>query len=216
MKSARNRVLIRPDKAPYETVNAQKVVKRDSGIYMPVMGKEYESDFSFQSAVVVAVPDVAEERVNDDDNGNPVIRKHDIILSPGDKVIVHHFLRDPHVQVNINGEVLTAMYYHKIFAIDKGDHLVCNCQFNFIEPMEVSKEETNAGGLITLAQKDTSKTYGRVRFMSESLKALGVNVGDLVGFMPQRNYTVKWNGQNYYRVETDDIICVLAGEEVLL
>jgi len=211
MISGRNRVLVRPDKAPYETVSGIKVVKDESGLFAPVFGREYEARFSFQVAEAVYVCDTSEERIGDTE-----FREHEVIVKPGDKVIVHHSLRDGHIKYNVNGEDLSMLYYHKVFAIIDGEDLICNCQFNFIEPLVVEKKESMESGVITLAQKATSETYGIVRYLSKSLSDLGVSVGDLVGIAPGRNYDIEWGGKTYYRVETEDVMVIVADKQVLL
>jgi co-chaperonin GroES (HSP10) len=207
MIAGMSRVLVLPDETPIETVKAEKVVKRDSGIYVPVYDTNAK-EFSYQTATVIAVPMIAEERIDDDDNGMPVYERHKVILEPGQKVITHHMLRDGHVNVKIKDVDYTALYYHQVFAIIDGDKLICNCNWNFIEPLVIEKPETH-DVLITLKQKAVSETYGYVRFLSDSLKRLGVKEGDLVGIEPNTNYEILWNDKSYYRIATENICVVI-------
>jgi hypothetical protein len=212
MRAANSRVLVLPDEKPIETTAGMKTVK--SGLlYVPVYN-EHEAEFSYQTGVVQSVPDDAYERVDNDEQNNPVYKHHKIMLAAGDRVLCHHMLRGEHLEVLQGGVAYSALHYHHVFAKIDGEGLVPNCDWNFIEPLEVVKPETH-DVIISLQQKGTSKTYGYVRFLSDSLKKTGVNVGDLVGIEPQCAYEIVWNNKIYYRVETENVAIVVQGAEYI-
>ena len=51
-------------------------------------------------------------------------------------------------------------------------------------------------------------TKGRVAFMAPWIQALGVEVGDVVGFKENRDYRITIDEKEYYRTRAEDLLYV--------
>jgi co-chaperonin GroES (HSP10) len=71
-------------------------------------------------------------------------------------------------------------------------------------PEEKKKEEEGLIKVVNLKEKPI--TTGVVSFTSEDLDEIGVSTGDVVGFKKNRDYRIKINGKEYYRVAISELL----------
>jgi len=213
LKAPPNRILLKPveRKRKKESAGPHTAMQMSSGLWRPIVPEdEYDMDVVEQYAHIVAVPDYARERIDDNE-----FREYTISVSPGDLCLVDHTLRNDSVRVHSDDKEVRSMLYHKVYAKVDGDELIPNCEWNFLEPLWVGKEEhTNEHGVTVPSTRQKSKTFGKVKWASESLKDQGIKKGDIVAFQPMLDYSVKFNEKEYYRVATEHILFTCGIDEI--
>tara|TARA_R100001440_G_scaffold71944_1_gene95309 strand:- start:8053 stop:8628 length:576 start_codon:yes stop_codon:yes gene_type:complete len=74
-----------------------------------------------------------------------------------------------------------------------------------LEPVE--EDDTGHSGLIELVSlQEKPVTQGVVSFDTPELEEIGVSHGDVVGFKKNRDYRIKINGTEYYRVAVTELL----------
>jgi co-chaperonin GroES (HSP10) len=143
-------------------------------------------------------------------------RKHDLPVRPGDTLYFHHLvvlqegqkltgsdkdymvLYDPDVCVanqaiaykdQDTGEVRSLGQWCLLEAVDQEDELVS-------EILEI------------IDNKEKLPTEGRVWCGNDHTTQLGVKVGDVVGFRKNMDYRIMIDGEEKYRVDSDDLLYV--------
>lgn len=71
-------------------------------------------------------------------------------------------------------------------------------------PEEKKKEEEGLIKVVNLKEKPI--TTGVVSFSSKELDEIGVSHGDVVGFKKNRDYRIKINGEEYFRVAVTELL----------
>ena len=79
--------------------------------------------------------------------------------------------------------------------------------WSLLEPIEEEEvQESEIIEVVKLTEKPT--TRGKVAFTSSGIEALGLEVGDVVGFKENRDYRIKIDGKEYYRTRLEDLMYV--------
>ena len=77
--------------------------------------------------------------------------------------------------------------------------------WSLLEPIEEVDE--GPSGLIEVVElEERPVTQGVVSFDSPGLKELGVHKGDIVGFKKNRDYRIRIDGKEYYRVALTELL----------
>ena len=185
--------IVELDKAINDTITT------DSGLELYIDTRFNEFENRVTEGPVVAVP-----------------FKYETGVKPGDTLYFHHLV------VLKEGQPLTGVDNHYIVKYNH-DHAVNNQAIAFkdqhtgvVEPLKgwsllepVEEEEVQESEIIEvvkLTEKPT--TRGRVAFTSFGIEALGLEVGDVVGFKENRDYRIKIDGKEYYRTRTEDLMYV--------
>jgi len=76
-------------------------------------------------------------------------------------------------------------------------------QYCFVKPIDVKDNH------YLLKNTNEEPLMGIVKYGNESLAALGVNEGDVVGFQPESEYEFNVDGEKLYRMYTHNITMVV-------
>jgi len=146
-----------------------------------------------------------------------VPRKYDTGVSVGDTLYFHHHVvvdKGQKFQYNDEATDVYIVYYNpqdvrnsQAIAYKHGDQ-VHELGWVLLEPMEEQKEETTSSGIVLVSYEEKPKKEGRVVFANGFFDENGVVVGDVVGFLKNRDYEIEIDGKNYWRMRHDDIVYV--------
>lgn len=140
--------------------------------------------------------------------------KHDTGVEVGDTLYFHH-----HVVIN-KGQPLTGNDNHYIVMYDP-DHAINSQAFaykskktgevfalsNWAILEYVEEEESVKSDLIEIVKLQKSPVRkGRLSFSNDRSDALGVKVGDVVGFPKKMDYRFTLDEKEYYRTRLDDLM----------
>lgn len=75
-----------------------------------------------------------------------------------------------------------------------------------LEPDEKNDPGPQESSIEVVKLKENPVTTGVVSFSSKELDELGVSDGDVVGFKKGRDYRIKINGKEYYRVAVTELL----------
>ena len=79
----------------------------------------------------------------------------------------------------------------------------------FLEPLEKEEEEVSDGGIIMVSLEEKKEVEARIVTPSQYMIEQGVKKGDVVGFLPDRDYKMKLDdGSIVYRMTDDDVLYV--------
>ena len=142
--------------------------------------------------------------------------KYDTGVEVGDTLYFHH-----HVVIN-KGQPLTGNDNHYIVMYDP-DHAINSQAFayksketgevralsNWAILEYVEEEEGVKSDLIEIVKLEKSPVRkGRISFSNDRSDALGVKVGDVVGFPKRMDYRFTLDEKEYYRTRLDDLMYV--------
>ena len=127
------------------------------------------------------------------------------MLKPGDEIIVHHniFRRwyDVRGKDRNSGQYFKEdLYFCKpdqLYLYKKGSKWLAVGQRCFVKPLKDNSVLNNEKEL---------KHIGILKIGNTSLKALGINTGDLVGVKPGREWEFIIDGQRLYCMKSNDIV----------
>ena len=144
--------------------------------------------------------------------------KYDHGVEEGDTLYFHH-----HVVIN-DGQPLTGHEDHYVVLYSHGPETPMASQaFAFKNQQgeikllsgwclleEVDEPEVEQSTIVeAVSLEESPKLRGRVAFTSgEWMKDLGLEVGDIVGFQKNRDYRLKVDDKEYYRVRAEDLLYV--------
>ena len=74
-----------------------------------------------------------------------------------------------------------------------------------LEPVPET-DEGPSGDIEIVSLQEKEVTQGVVSFDTEELEVIGVSNGDVVGFKKNRDYRIKIDGKEYYRVAVDELL----------
>ena len=174
-------------------------ITTDSGLELYIDSKFNEFENRIQEGPVVASP-----------------FKYETGVKPGDTLYFHHL-----VVVN-EGQILTGEDNHYLVRYDP-DHTINNQAIAYkdqhtgdIEPLAgwsllepIEEDEVPESEVIEVVKlNEKLPTKGRVAFMAPWIQALGVEVGDVVGFKENRDYRITIDEKEYYRTRAEDLLYV--------
>ena len=142
--------------------------------------------------------------------------KFDTPVKPGDTLYFHHNVvidggmpfadYKDHYVVSYDPDV--AVNSHAYAYRPKGtDELHPLGMWSILAPCE--EEEEQKSTLETVQFKKPPRTRGVVAAMSDGVRELGLNLGDVVGFKKNMDYTFKVDGQEHFRTRTEDLLYAL-------
>ena len=174
-------------------------IKTEGGLELYIDNRFNEFQNRTTEAPVVAVP-----------------FKYDTGVEVGDTLYFHHL-----VVIN-DGQPLTGEDNHYLVRYDP-DHTVNNqaiaykCQetgrvyplagWSLLKGVE-EDEEPESSTIEVVRLKDKPVTNGMVAFEAPWIDALGLKIGDVVGFKKNMDYRIKIDGVEYYRTRAEDLMYV--------
>jgi hypothetical protein len=177
-----------------KTIN--DTIKTDSGLELYIDTKFNEFDHRVTEGPVVAVP-----------------FKYDTGVEPGDTLYFHHLV------VMNDGQGLTGFENHYLVRYNP-EHTVNNQAIAYknskgeinliggwtlLKPVE-DKEDVGEAFIELVSLEESDKLKGELAFESEYTDDLGISKGDVVGFKKNMDYRIKIDGQEYYRVRSEDLL----------
>ena len=144
-------------------------------------------------------------------------KKYDTSVSIGDTLYFHHHVvvdKGQKFQYDDDAKDVYIVYYNpedirnsQAIAY-KHDGVVKELGWILLEPIEEDKETVLPSGLILVEKEETPKKEGRVAFDSLFFQENDVNIGDVVGFLKNRDYEIEIDGKKFWRMRHDDIVYV--------
>lgn len=143
--------------------------------------------------------------------------KHDTGVSVGDILYFHHHVvvdKGQKFMYDDDAKDIYIVYYHPTEHRNsqaiayKHEDQVHELGWILLEPIEVEKEETTSSGIILYKKEETPKMEGKVAFTNEYFRENDVEVGDIVGFLKNRDYELTIDGKKYWRMMPNDIVYV--------
>ena len=172
-------------------------ITTDSGLELYIDTRFNEFENRITEGPVVAVP-----------------FKYETGVKPGDTLYFHHL-----VVIN-EGQPLTGDDNHYLVRYDE-DHAINNQAIAFkdsdtgdVHPLagwslleSVEEKKVQESEVIEIIKLDEKlPTRGRVAFTSSGIEAIGLKVGDVVGFKENRDYRITIDGKEYYRTRIEDLM----------
>jgi len=174
-------------------------IKTEGGLELYIDNRFNEFQNRTTEAPVVAVP-----------------FKYDTGVEVGDTLYFHHL-----VVIN-DGQPLTGEDNHYLVRFDPNNTV--NNQaiayksaktgrvhplagWSLLEGVE-EREEKQSDIIDVVKLKDSPVTKGKVSFTPPWVEALGLEVGDVVGFRKNMDYRITIEGTEYYRVRSEDLMYV--------
>lgn len=143
---------------------------------------------------------------------------YDTAIESGDTIYFHHLVvlnggqklpgYDDHYVVFYNPE--TAINSQVIAYKKKGSDVVVPMDgWSILKYVEEPEKELKSDVIeIVTLEKDNTPNKGQIAFNSKDIENLGLEVGDVVGFPNNMDYRFKIDGEEYYRVRTEDLLYV--------
>ena len=173
-------------------------MKTDSGLELYVDTRFNEFDHRTTEGEVLAVP---EKRDTPVEVGDTLYFHHHVVLNGGMPISEldkwYMVIYNPHSAAYNQAIAYKSKKTGKINAI-KG--------WCLLEPDQEDRERPIESELEIVRLKKSSVTTGVVSFPSKELDDLGVSDGDVVGFKKNRDYRIKINEKEYYRVAVTELL----------
>lgn len=144
-------------------------------------------------------------------------KKYETGVSVGDTLYFHHHVvvdKGQKFQYDEDSKDVYIVYYNpedirnsQAIAY-KHNGIVKELGWILLEPIEEEKETVLPSGLILVEKEETPKKEGRVAFDSLFFQENDVKVGDVVGFLKNRDYEIEIDGKKFWRMRHDDIVYV--------
>ena len=133
----------------------------------------------------------------------------------GDTLFFHHHVSTS-PNLKIGGDVYMAVLdtdnprgSHAIAYRDSNGDTHMLADWVFLEPLEKEEEEVSDGGIIMVSLEEKKEVEARIVTPSQYMIEQGVKKGDVVGFLPDRDYKMKLDdGSIVYRMTDDDVLYV--------
>ena len=173
-------------------------MKTDSGLELYIDTKFNEFDHRTTEGEVLAVP---EKRDTPVEVGDTLYFHHHVVLNGGMPISEldkwYMVIYNPH-----NAPYNQAIAY-KSKKTGKVNSIKGWC---LLEPDQEDRERPVESEIEVVKLKETPVTTGVVSFPSKELDDLGVSDGDVVGFKKNRDYRIKINEKEYYRVAVTELL----------
>lgn len=172
-----------------------------------VAGKELYLDSRFDEfsnrineAEVIAVPAKYDTGVK---VGDTLYFHHHVVVDKGQRFMYDDDAKDVYIVYYTpeGGRNCQAIAY-------KNETGIHELGWILLEPIKVEKEEMTASGIFLMTKEEEPKREGRVAFSNAFFDEQGVNVGDIVGFLKNRDYELTIEGKKYWRMLENDIVYV--------
>ena len=141
--------------------------------------------------------------------------KYNTGVEVGDELYFHHLVvlnegqkltgEDNHFFVNYSPDV--ALHNQAIaYKSQKDGKIRCLAGWCLLKALE--QEEAKDSVIEVVSLKEDLSTKGRVAYLCKEGEELGVKPGDVVGFKQNRDYRIKIDGTEYFRVRAEDLMYV--------
>jgi len=175
----------------------QDTLKTDSGLELYVDTKYNEFDHRTTEAEIISCPLRYKTGAK---SGDTLYFHHHVVINGGSPLVEedNHYIvmySDKHVTQN------QAIAYK-----NKKDGVVRPLfGWALLEPIEeVDEKPSELIEVVSFKEKEV--TQGVVSFDTKELKEVGVSKGDTVGFKINRDYRIKIDGKEYYRVAVSELL----------
>ena len=189
-----NLFIVKLDKTMNDTI------KTDSGLELYIDTRFDEFENRVTEGPVIAIP-----------------FKYDTGVKEGDTLYFHHLV------VMNEGQVLTGEDNTYMVRYDP-EHIVNNqaiaykckddgkirCLTGWCLLEAVDEEKDLKSDIIEIVElEEKLPTTGRVAYLCDEAEDIDVEIGDIVGFKQNRDYRIKVDGKEYYRVRAEDLDYVI-------
>lgn len=175
----------------------QDTIKTESGLELYVDTKYNEFEHRTTEGEIISCPAKYETGAED---GDTLYFHHHVVINGGSPLVEE----DKQYIVQYNNEHPAA---NQAIAVKrKGTNDILPLfGWSLLEPVE--KVDKGPSGLIeTVELEERPVRQGVVSFDSPGLKELGVQKGDTVGFKKNRDYRIRIDGKEYYRVALTELL----------
>ena len=176
----------------------QDTIKTESGLELYIDTQYNEFEHRTTDGTILATP-----------------AKYDTGAKAGDTIYFHH-------HVVINGGSPLCKEDNQYVVSYSHDHAAANQAiaykdkdtgkihpikgWSLLEPVDEGDEGPDESELKIVKLEEDPVTEGVVSFSSQELDELGVSNGDVVGFKKNRDYRIKIDGKEYYRVAVTELL----------
>lgn len=197
MQIIRNTFLVEGDKD-----EAKRLSIKDSltGEYLLIDTDFDKYQYSSQIAKVVGVPKLIEKSQG----------KYDTEIKEGDTILVHHFVLQDDMAVNVDEKTYYKAPYYHLFALVKDETIIPLESFLFVLPIE--QEEVFVGDIQVTFDVTEKQGCGKVAFLSKQAQELGLQIGDVVFYTKNANYELNVGDTKYLRMRTRNILYCKRGD----
>jgi|TARA_R100000030_G_scaffold99763_1_gene91369 co-chaperonin GroES (HSP10) len=173
-------------------------MKTDSGLELYIDTKFNEFDHRTTEGEVLAVPEKMDTPV---EVGDTLYFHHHVVLNGGMPISEldkwYMVIYNPYSAAHNQAIAYKSKKTGEVNAI-KG--------WCLLEPDQEDREGPVESEIEVVKLKETPVTTGVVSFPSKELHDLGVSDGDVVGFKKNRDYRIKIEGKEYYRVAITELL----------
>ena len=121
----------------------------------------------------------------------------------GDKVYIHHTSFEKRVP-HADGDVFQ-IPNEFVYAYERDGVKKTVKGWNYVEPIKEELEDTKENGIYVKHIPEELGSYGYAWLIDDELSENGVEQGDLIWFLPNRNYAMYIGEKLYFRIRTKDI-----------
>ena len=177
----------------------QDKIKTNSGLELYVDTKFNEFEYRTTEGEVLAVPNNRETPV---EVGDTLYFHHHVVVDGGMPINEldkwYMVIYNPHNAAYNQAIAFKSKRTGKVHSI-KG--------WALLDPPEKEEEKEVEDNQIKIVKlKENPVTTGVVSFPSEELYEIGVSNGDVVGFKKNRDYRIKIDGKEYFRVAVTELL----------
>ena len=173
----------------------QDTITTDSGLELYIETKFNEFENRTTEGKILAAPLKYETGAKD---GDTLYFHHHVVIHGGSPLVKE----DNHYIVNYNDEH-AASNQAIAFKNKAGIHPIKG--WCLLEP--VDEDDPGHSGLVEVVSlQEKEVTTGVVSFNTSELDEIGVSRGDIVGFKKNRDYRIKIDGKEYYRVAVTELL----------
>jgi len=194
MKILRNEYLIDTD----PEMNSRKVIEDQEGekreIFIDTSWDKVQHAVKF--GTIFKVPISFDEHYS-----------HGHEVKEGDKVCFHQFVVQDSNIIEYNGKKYWRAHFQHVWAIIEENEIKPLDRWLFVKPIK-DESNTTESGLVKSVFNEYVKNKGIVEASSVYAEGFGIKKGDLIHFMSDADYPIEINGDLYYRMRIDSVICI--------
>lgn len=170
-------------------------IKTDSGLELYIDTKYNEFEHRTTEGEILSAPLRYKTGAK---AGDTLYFHHHVVIDGGSPLVEE----DNHYIVNYNNEHAAA---NQAIAYKNKDSIHPIKGWCLLQPVE--EDDPGHSGLIEVVSlQEKEVTQGVVSFDTPELDELGVSHGDVVGFKKNRDYRIKIDGEEYYRVAVTELL----------
>ena len=174
-------------------------ITTNNGLELYIDTRFHEFDKRITEGPVTAVPFKYDTGVK---VGDTLYFHHLVVVNDGQPLVGednHYFVRfDPQHTVNNQAIAYKCQETGRVYPL---------AGWSLLEGVE-EVEEPESDTIKVVKLKDKPVTKGMVAFEAPWIDALGLKIGDVVGFKKNMDYRIKIDGVEYYRTRAEDLMYV--------